>query len=146
MRFSNFSRAGVIALTALVGVSIASVAHAGSGTIRLSMIKGGWVIGVSGGNGSLSFRDQRYPLSVAGLSIGLLFGASQTILSGRVSHIRQPSEAAGVYVAAGGGVAIGAGARAIVLTNEMGAVMRLEGREVGLLANTDLSGLVISMK
>jgi hypothetical protein len=38
------------------------------------------------------------------------------------------------------------GARVIVLTNEKGAVLELQGRQIGLIANLDLSGLVISLR
>jgi hypothetical protein len=75
-----------------------------------------------------------------------VFGASKTVLHGRVSHISRPSDVAGVYGAAGAGLAVGGGARAIVLRNEKGAVLELSGRQVGLLANADLSGLAISLK
>jgi hypothetical protein len=37
-------------------------------------------------------------------------------------------------------------ARAIVLTNQKGAVLELSGRQVGLMANVDLSGLAITLK
>jgi len=41
-------------------------------------------------------------------------------------------------------LAIIGGVRAIVLTN--GAVLELAGRQVGLMANADLSGLAITMR
>ena len=47
---------------------------------------------------------------------------------------------------AGAGLAVGSGARAIVLTNQKGAVLELSGRQVGLMANADLSGLAITLK
>jgi len=75
-----------------------------------------------------------------------VFGASATHLFGRVSNIRNESDVAGVYGAAGAGVAVGVGAGGIVLTNEKGAVLSLSGRELGLIANLDLSGLVISIR
>jgi hypothetical protein len=87
----------------------------------------------------------RYSLSTGGLDYGLVFGGSKTILHGRVSHIWQPSDVAGVYGAAGAGLAIVEGARAIVLKNQKGAVLELTGRQVGLLANLDLSGLAITL-
>ena len=59
---------------------------------------------------------------------------------------RRPSDGAGVYGAAGVGLAVGTGARAIVLTNQKGAVLELTGRQVGLLANRDLSGLAITLE
>jgi hypothetical protein len=97
-----------------------------------------WVIGGSGGGGTLNFRGRSYALSV--------FGGSKTVLRGRVSNIERPSDVAGVYGAAGAGLAIGGGARAIVLTDQKGAVLELSGRQVGLMANVDLSGLAITLK
>jgi hypothetical protein len=146
MHFTLPSRSSLIALVGLAALSLSSAAHADSGTIRISVLKGGWLIGASGGEGVLIFHGRRYPLSIGGLSVGLVFGASATKLSGRVSHISKPSDIAGVYGAVGAGVAAGPGARAIVLTNEKGAVMKLQGQEVGLMANADLSGLAISLK
>jgi hypothetical protein len=80
------------------------------------------------------------------LSAGLVFGASETRLYGRVSNIRRPSDVAGVYGGAGAGAALLVGARAIMLRNEKGAVLTLSGRQVGLIANADLSGLAISLR
>jgi hypothetical protein len=146
MRFSHQFRAGLIALIAVAGASVSSAASADSGTIRISVLKAGWFIGGSGGNGTLTFHGRVYPLSIGGLSAGLVFGASQTSFVGRVSNIWRPSDVAGVYGAAGAGAAIGAGARAIVLSNDKGAVLQMTGRQVGLMANADLSGLAISLR
>ena len=60
--------------------------------------------------------------------------------------IQQPSDVESVYGAAGAGLAFGTGTRAIVLTNQKGAVLQLTGQQVGLLANADLSGLAITMR
>jgi lipid-binding SYLF domain-containing protein len=141
-------RASLIALIAVVlAIAAAStVAYADSGSIRLSVVKGGWVIGGSGGSGVLNFHGRRYPLSIGGVSYGLTFGVSQTDLVGRVTNIRRPSDVAGVYGAAGAGLAVGGGAQAIVLRNEKGAVLTLSGRQVGLIASADLSGLAIALR
>jgi len=136
----------LVALSAMVGLSLPSVAYADSGTIRISVLKGGWFIGASGGSGTLTFHGRRYPLSIGGLSAGLVFGASQTYLSGTVSNIRRPSDVAGVYGAAGAGAAVGRGVGAIVLSNEKGAVLKMQGRQTGLMVNADLSGLAISLR
>jgi hypothetical protein len=85
-------------------------------------------------------------LSTGGLDYGLVFGGSKTVLEGRVRNINRPSDVAGVYGAAGVGLAVGRGARAIVLRNQKGAILELSGRQVGLLANADLSGLAITLK
>jgi hypothetical protein len=146
MKASSAIRAILIAVTALVGAGVASTAQADSGTVQLTVYKAGWVIGGSGGGGTLTFQGRRYPLSVGGIDYGLVFGGSKTTFTGRVSNIRRPSDVAGVYGAAGAGLAVGGGARAIVLTNQKGAVLELSGRQVGLMANADLSGLAITMK
>ena len=143
MKISSAIRAALIALVALVGLTAAS--HADSGTVRLTIYKAGWIIGGSGGSGTLYFHGRTYPLSTGGLDYGLVFGGSKTVLHGRVHNIRRPSDVAGVYGAAGAGLALGSGARAIVLANQKGAVLELEGRQVGLMANADLSGLAITM-
>jgi hypothetical protein len=139
-------RTALIGLLAMAGACVAGVAHADSGTIRISVLKGGWFIGASGGSGTLTFHGRRYPLSIGGIDAGLVFGASQTNLSGRVTNIRRPSDVAGVYGAGGAGAAIGVGARAIVLTNEKGAVLHLSGRQTGLMLYADLCGLAISLR
>ena len=146
MRISSGLRAALIALTALTGISLSSAARADQGTISITVIKAGWIIGGSGGSGVLNFQGRRYSLGIGGISYGIVFGAAKTVLHGRVSHISRPSDVAGVYGAAGAGLAVGRGAAGIILTNQKGAVLELTGREVGLLANADLSGLAITLR
>ena len=146
MRFSSGLRTGLIALMAIVGASVSSAACADSGSIQFKVIKGGWVIGGSAGSGTLYFQGRAYPISIGGISYGIVFGGSETWFRGSVNNIRRPSDVAGVYGAAGAGAAIGGGAQAIVLTNQKGAVLNLTGRQVGLQINADLSGLAISLR
>jgi hypothetical protein len=146
MKMSFAIRALLVALTAVAGTSLSTACHADSGSVLLTIYKAGWIIGGSGGGGWLNFRGRSYALSAGGLDYGLVFGGSKTVLRGRVSNINRPSDVAGVYGAAGAGLAVGGGARAIVLTNQKGAVLELSGRQVGLMANVDLSGLAITLK
>ena len=146
MKIASTIRVALVALTAFAGAALSSASYADSGTVSLTIYKAGWIIGGSGGGGVLMFHGRAYPLSTGGLDYGLVFGGSKTVLRGRVSNIHRPSDVAGVYGAAGAGLALGAGARAIVLTNQKGAVLELAGRQVGLMANADLSGLAITMR
>jgi opacity protein-like surface antigen len=146
MKMPSVIRATVLAFAALTGVALSSAACADEGVVQLTIYKAGWVIGGSGGSGVLDFRGRRYSLSTGGLDYGFVFGGSKTVLRGRVSNIFRPSDVAGVYGAAGAGIAVGRGARAIVLTNQKGAVLELSGQQVGLMANADLSGLAITMR
>ena len=146
MTFSSGLRAALIAVIALAGVASSSAARADSGSISFRVFKAGWFIGGSGGSGVVVFHGRRYPISIGGLSAGLVFGASETRFNGTVTNIRSPYDVAGVYGAAGMGGALIVGAQAIVLRNEKGAVLQLVGRQVGLQINADLSGMSISMR
>ena len=146
MKLSSTLRAALVTLMAFTGLAFSSAARADSGFVTLTIYKAGWIIGGSGGSGVLTFRGRSYRLSTGGLDYGLVFGGSKTVLRGRVSNINRPSDVAGVYGAAGAGLAVGRGARAIVLTNQKGAVLELTGHQVGLMANADLSGLAITMR
>ena len=110
MKMSSAVRVALLALTALAGTMLSSVSHAESGTVALTIYKAGWIIGGSGGGGTLNFRGRSYALSTGGLDYGLVFGGSKTVLRGTVSNINRPSDVAGVYGAAGAGLAVGSGA------------------------------------
>ena len=144
MKHSSFVRAILMAF--VLCCALWSTARADSGFVTLTIYKAGWFIGGSGGSGVLKFHGRTYRLGVGGIDYGLVFGGSRTVLRGRVSNIFRPSDVAGVYGAAGAGLAIGGGARAIVLSNPKGAVLELSGVQIGLMANADLSGLAITMK
>ena len=65
MRISSVIRTALITLVAFVGLSPAC--YADEGTVTLTIYKGGWIIGGSGGSGSLYFHGRYYPLSTGGL-------------------------------------------------------------------------------
>ncbi len=146
MRFSQLFRAVLIALTVLASAAATSAARADSGSISFRVIKAGFVVGGSGGSGVLVFHGQRHSISIGGISYGFTFGASATDFHGTVSNIRRASDVAGIYAAAGAGLAVGRGAGAIVLTNQNGAVLAISGRQAGLIVAADLNGLAISVR
>src|SRR4051812_23927455 len=109
MKMPTVIRAALLALTAIAVAALPSASHADSGTVSLTIYKAGWVIGGSGGGGTLNFRGRSYALSAGGLDYGFVFGGSKTVLRGRVSNINNGSDVAGVYGAAGAGLAGGGG-------------------------------------
>ena len=137
-------RVTLVALAALLAASASALAD--SGTVRISFVKAGWVIGGSVGSGTLNFRGRTYPLSIGGLSYGFTFGASTTELHGRVRNIRRASDIEGVYGAGGAGAAVIRGPQAIILTNQKGATLELSGNQRGLMVNLDLSGMAVSLR
>jgi hypothetical protein len=139
-------RACLIGAMAMLGAGVSSAAYADSGFVRLTVYKAGWFLGGSGGTGTLTFHGKVYPLAIGGLNAGLVFGASGTHFVGVVRHINSPADVAGIYAAANAGGALAIGAGATVLTNEKGAVLQLAGREIGLIADLDLSGMAIGLR
>lgn len=146
MNISSGFRSVAVAAIATAAISLATAAHADSGSIRFSVYKAAFFVGGSGGEGTLTFHGRKYPISIGGISGGLAFGASKTYFQGKVRNIRRASDATGVFGAAGGGGALGRGAQLIVMTNDKGARLELTGRQVGLQVNADLSGLAISLR
>ena len=71
-------------------------------------------------------------------------GASVILTSSIAAELGTLTE--GVYGAASAGLAVVRGTRAIVLTNQKGAVLELSGRQTGLMVNVDLSGLALTIK
>ena len=111
------------------------------------MIKAGWVIGGSGGSGVLYFHGRRLSAvdrrarlrhRVRRLEDRCCMAASATS-AGRPTSPASTARPAPAWRSA-------RGARAIVLTNQKGAVLELAGRQVGLMANADLSGLAITLR
>jgi hypothetical protein len=146
MKISSGFRSVAIAAIATAAVSVASAAHADSGTIRFAVYKAAFFVGGSGGEGTFTFHGKTYPISIGGVSGGLAFGVSKTYFHGTVRHIRRARDVTGVYGAAGGGGTLGKGAQVIVMTNDKGAQLELTGKQVGLQVNADLSGMAISLR
>jgi hypothetical protein len=146
MRISSRFRTALVALLAMAGVGLFTAAHADGGHISFKVIKAGFVIGGSGGSGTLDFHGRRYRLDIGGISYGFTFGASETRFHGTVSNIRRASDVSGVYAAGNVGAAVGRGAQAIVLTNQKGAILTLTGSSVGAIVSADLNGLAITVR
>jgi lipid-binding SYLF domain-containing protein len=120
-------------------------AEAASGSVSLHIASAGFIFGVTGGSGTLTFRGRQYPLRIGGISAGALIGASATDLVGTASNLHAPGDIAGIYSAVGAGMSVAGGRSATQLSNANGVVLRLRGRQVGFSFSIDLSGMSISL-
>ena len=120
-------------------------AEAATGSISLRIASAGFIFGVTGGSGTLTFRGHQYPLKVGGISAGALIGASATDLVGTASNVHSPGDINGIYSAIGAGLSVAGGRSAAQLSNANGVVLRLHGRQVGFSFSIDLSGMSISL-
>lgn len=132
-------------VAAIIVVGVPSRSYAETGSVRLKITKVGFLVGVGGGSGVLTFRGHRYRLSISGVSAGTI-GVSGADLVGTAQHLRTAADIAGNYTAASAGIAVAGGAQAVTLQNSNGVVLTLRGRQVGFSANLSVSGLSISMQ
>jgi hypothetical protein len=105
----------------------------------------GFIIGGSGGTGTLNFKRKTYPLSVGGLSAGTI-GVASAEFVGTASNLRTASDIAGTYTVAGAGLTVVGGVSAITLQNSNGVVLQLRGRQAGLKATLGVGGVEIRMQ
>jgi hypothetical protein len=134
----------VLGLVAVASASTASQAETGS--VRVVFTKGGFIIGVGGGHGVLTFRGHHYPFTVSGMSFGATIGASTNQLAGRALNMRAPGDIAGTYSAIGAGGAVAGGAGGVQLQNEKGVVLQLHGVKVGVELSAAVGGVTITMQ
>ena len=136
--------AAVLALVGVAGLSTASQAE--TGAVRVVFTKGGFIVGVGGGRGVLTFRGHHYPFVVSGMSFGATIGASTMELVGRARNLQSPGDLAGTYSALGAGAAVAGGAGGVVLQNARGVVLELHGVKVGLELSAAVGGVTITMR
>jgi hypothetical protein len=120
-------------------------AEAATGQVALHIASAGFIFGVTGGSGTLTFRGQQYPLSVGGIRAGALIGISAADLVGTASNLHSPGDIAGIYSAVGAGLSVAGGRTAAQLSNANGVVLRLRGRQIGFSFSIDLAGMSISL-
>jgi hypothetical protein len=140
-----FVQAAVAALLAgTIGFSTPSRAE--TGQVAVVFTKGGFIVGVGGGEGVLVYRGKRYPFTVSGMSVGFTIGASTTKLVGRAINLRGPASIEGSYGVAGAGGAVVAGAGGVQLQNGNGVILQLSGPKVGAELSAAVGGVTIRLK
>jgi len=130
----------------LTSVSLATPTLAETGAVRVVFTKGGFIVGVGGGRGVLTFRGKHYPFIVSGMSVGFTVGASTTNFVGRALNLRSPGDLAGSYAAGGAGGALAAGVGGVQLQNANGVILQLSGPRVGAEVSAAVGGVTITMQ
>ena len=145
----SFSRAFKFCATCVAVVLLLQAAstpsHAQSGTVRLHIVKAGFIVGVGGGSGTLRYHGRTYRLSVGGIGVGSL-GVAAVDLVGAASNLRNAGDIAGTYATAGAGAAFVGGAQVATLQNEKGVVLRLHGVQAGFQVSIGLGGMTIALQ
>ncbi|WFU69910.1 MULTISPECIES: hypothetical protein [unclassified Bradyrhizobium] len=144
MRKLTFGAVLVAALASVAGFS--STARAETGQVAVVFTKGGFIVGVGGGEGVLLLRGKKYPFTVSGMSVGFTVGASTTKFVGRALNLNGPASIQGSYAVGGAGGAVAAGAGAVQLQNANGVILQLSGPRVGAEVSAAVGGVTIQLK
>jgi hypothetical protein len=144
----NFSaRVIMIALLAIPGLAgLSTSSRAETGSVAVIFTKGGFIVGVGGGEGVLTLRGRHYPFTVSGMSVGATIGASTTKFVGRALNLKGPGSIEGNYSALGAGGALAGGGGGVQLQNSNGVILQLSGPRVGLELSAAVAGVTIRLK
>jgi hypothetical protein len=137
--------AAVVGAVTVSSVQSYAQSPAQTGTVRLNIVKAGFIVGAGGGSGILHYHGRTYHLSIGGIGIGSL-GIASVSLVGTASNLRAPGDIAGVYGAAGAGATFIGGAQVATLQNEKGVVLALHGAQVGFQVSLGLAGMTIALR
>jgi hypothetical protein len=116
-----------------------------SGTLSMTSKAVGLGIGVSWGDGTLTFGGRSYPFTIDGLSVADL-GVSNITTSGEVFYLKNVADFSGNYVAGEAGIAIAGGQSDTILKNQNGVVIRLHGTQQGARLTLSAGGVKFTLK
>jgi hypothetical protein len=136
--------ASIAALTS-VSLAAATPSQAQTCSIRLHIVKAGFIVGAGGGSGTLVCHGRPYRLSVGGIGLGSL-GVAAADLAGTASNVQNPASVAGTYGAAGAGVTFVGGGQVATLQNGNGVVLQLSGGQVGFQVSLGLAGMTLALR
>jgi lipid-binding SYLF domain-containing protein len=146
-RKSFFYRLLAPALTALmIGFVTTAGAQEADASIEFSLFKAGFIVGGSGGSGTLNYKGKDYPISIGGVSLGATIGVSKADLAGEVFNLEKVEDIEGTYSGAKAGVALAGGQQVAELKNSKGVVLKVQGKQIGLEVALDLNGMKLSFK
>jgi hypothetical protein len=122
---------GIVVMAAAVMLMAGSPVYAQTGSVRITVTKVGFIVGVGGGTGALTYKGRRYPLRVGGISAGTI-GVARAELVGKASNLRNPEEdIVGTYTAVSAGVAIAGGRKVAHLQNSSGVILVARVIQIG---------------
>ena len=102
-------------------------------------------IGVSWGDGKLTFQGKDHVFNVKGLSV-IDLGVSKVTANGEVFNLKKLSDFDGNYVAGTAGATVGGGAGAVIMKNQNGVVLKLTSTSQGVQLTLAGSGVDVKLK
>lgn len=135
-----------VAAAALVGFGgMAAADDKPSGTVTIESKSVALGIGVSWGDGKLSYEGKAHTFSVKGLSV-VDVGVSKVSARGKVFHLKKLEDFAGTYAAVQAGAAVGGGMSVVALRNQNGVVLELTSTQTGIKFTLAGEGIEVKLK
>jgi len=135
-----------LGLAVVAGSTVAIAAkNDTTGTVTVESKSVALGIGVSWGDGVLTFRGKTHKFSVDGLSVVDL-GIAKVSARGTVKNLKNLEDFSGNYVAAGAGAAVGGGASVVALKNQNGVEMKLTATTQGVKLALATAGIDVKLK
>ena len=136
-----------VVVSSLLMVSALAIAQDGppSGKVWVESRSVALGIGVSWGDGKLTFQGKEHVFSVKGLSVVDL-GVSKVTANGEVFNLKKLTDFNGNYVAGKAGATVGGGAGAVIMQNQNGVVMKLTGTGQGVQLTLAGAGVDVQLK
>jgi hypothetical protein len=142
---STYKLAAAVVIAAAMLTATSTPSSAETCSIRLKIVKAGFIVGVGGGSGTLTCHGRRYPLSVGGIGVGSL-GVAAVNLGGTAKNLRTPADIAGSYAGVGTGATFVGGGQVATLQNEKGVVLQVHGAQMGFQVSLGLAGMTLAMQ
>lgn len=132
-------------LTILAATAISGESQKPSAKVSIESKSIAAGIGVTWGEGKLSFKGKDYPFSIDGLTV-VDFGIAKASATGDVYNLTDIAKFSGTYVAAEAGFTLAGGVGGMVLRNQDGVVMHVRSTSKGAKLQLGTSGLNIKLK
>ena len=144
-KIRTVSRVALFLVLAFATTAVAADKATPSGKVTIESRSIAAGVGVTWGDGRLTFKGKVYPFSIDGLSL-VDWGIAKVSATGDVYNLTDPAKLAGTYVAAEAGLTLAGGMGGMVLRNENGVVMHVRSTSRGARLTLGTSGLNIKMK
>jgi hypothetical protein len=126
-------------------MSVLAQDKAPDATFRYSGATAAAGVGVSWGQGTLTFQGKDYPFRMRGFDVANV-GAGKVTANGNVYNLTNVSDFAGTYAAASAGAALAGGGGATAMKNDRGVVIRMNSTTEGVQLKLALEGATIELE
>ena len=137
--------AGVVAAITMTAATVVPTQAHPTARIEIDITQGGFVIGGTSGHGIVRYHRRNYPVTINGVRLGAIIGATNAVLAGRVTNLTSLRDVEGTYTSIGASASMGNGKNYQQFRNEHGVQLELYGWQDGLEMSLDVGGMTLRL-